>query len=128
MAPLCVCYSCGRHMDCDPSGVCEVCEGSSGQVAVTIPLVMPKIAESNKPKPKMEIVIHSVCIDDDGPDDRQILNILQRLHQNILRENEAYVSYTKACRWQFKDHIYACEHVSIPERDVLKTYKHQMEK
>jgi hypothetical protein len=24
--PLCVCYNCGRKMDCSPEGMCELCE------------------------------------------------------------------------------------------------------
>jgi hypothetical protein len=35
MAPLCVCLSCGRKIDCDPSGICEVCE-ANGIVAVMV--------------------------------------------------------------------------------------------
>jgi len=138
MAPLCVCYSCGRHMDCDPSGVCEVCEGSVGEKTQDIPvvtnikdisairlmsMVKPVVKPAVKPRSVKPVLLDAIV-----PDDRQILNILQQLHQNILRENEPYVRYSQSCRWQFTNHTYACEHVSISEHDVLATYNHQMEK
>jgi len=110
MSPLCVCYQCGSKIDCNPSGVCDLCEGQLSRV--------------------VEVTEQEMCGPEENaqtPDDRQVLNILQRLHQNILRESEAYVSYTKDCRWQFGEGIYRCEHVSISEEDVTATYHRQME-
>jgi len=108
MAPLCVCYQCGGKMDCDPGGMCEVCEE-----------YVEALAEPSKPHHqtlKLE------------PGDRQILNILQRLHRSMLQETQPYVSYTKECRWKFSEGVYGCDHVSIREEDVMDSYKRQMEK
>ena len=117
--PLCVCYSCKSIMDCDPSGVCELCDGVTGVVKEQ------PTTDGGLPEPDYDNV--SIIRDVPSPDDRQVLNFLQRLHQNILRESEAYVSYTKDCRWQFGEGVYRCEHVSIKEEDVAATYKRQME-
>lgn len=81
-------------MDCDPSGICEVCElDTPTEVTSTL-------------SPQM------------------VLNILQRLHQTMLRKDTPYVKYTSHCRWQQDQGVYWCEHVKIPEEDV----KRQMEK
>ena len=113
MAPLCVCYSCGSKMDCDPSGVCELCEGQMSRVVGVNVREDALIGEYLK---------DAIC-----PDDRQVLNILQRLHQNILREDQPYVRYTNDCRWQFNQGVYKCEHVSVPEEEMLATHRMQMD-
>ena len=113
MAPLCVCYSCGSKMDCDPSGVCELCEGQMSRV----------VGENVREDALIgEYLKDAIC-----PDDRQVLNILQRLHQNILREDQPYVRYTNDCRWQFNQGVYKCEHVSVPEEEMLATHRMQMD-
>ena len=101
--PLCVCYQCRCTIDCDPSGICEVCE------TYTMTKVTTKLTP-NIPSPQMAI------------------NILQRLHQTVLKEDTPYVRYTSHCRWQYKQGVYWCEHVRIKEEDVADVYKRQMEK
>lgn len=59
---------------------------------------------------------------------RMVLNILQRLHQTMLRKDTPYVRYTNHCRWQYEAGVYWCKHVEIPEEDVEDVYKQQMEK
>lgn len=118
MAPLCVCYSCGSKMDCDPSGVCELCEGQMSRVVESSDVVIQSTVDNHG----TYIPLDAIC-----PDDRQVLNILQRLHQNILREDQPYVKYTNDCRWQFNQGVYKCEHVSVPEEEMLATHRMQMD-
>ena len=60
------------------------------------------------------------------PDDRQTLNILQRLHQNILLADQPYVGYAGGCRWQYAGGVYRCEHVAVPLAEVTQMYQLQM--
>jgi ferredoxin len=121
--PLCVCYSCGRHIDCDPSGICEICE-----LQVTTEHYVGIQPTTEKRMPVTKIPVRTIpWANSVFPDDRQIFNILQRLHQNMLRETEPYVCYTKDCRWRLQDGFYICGHVRIAEEEVAKTYNRQME-
>lgn len=91
--PLCVCYGCGAKMDCNPSGKCDLCE--------------------------MEVA--SMPIVEISP--RETLIVLQRLHQIVLREDDPYVGPEQGCRWVYSGGIYSCEHVRIPEADVLARFE-----
>lgn len=117
--PLCVCYSCGGKMDCDPSGVCEVCEDYREDSDT------PRVFPTGEAKKSFEALVNPQPLQ---LGDRQTLNILQRLHQNILREDTPYVKSTNDCRWEYSDGVYRCEHVTVKEEDVVDMYKRQMEK
>lgn len=60
--------------------------------------------------------------------DRQILNILQRLHQRQLQIENSYAPAPSNCRWSYSNGVYGCGHVKIRREDVEDVYRRQMAK
>lgn len=97
--PLCICYSCQRKMDCDASGMCDICEAD---------------ADGYRPE---TVVAGGRTRVEYMPMDKEIHVILKKLHRELGGAE-------RECRWRHSDakQIYWCEHVVIPARDVTEQY------
>ena len=103
--PLCICFQCGRKMDCSGEGVCEICE-------IDAEGLKPGLTASGG-----VLQVETLSID------RQIHVILKQFHR-VLSGPE------RECRWQHDDRkqVYWCQHVVIPARDVMEQYWRRFEK